>query len=87
MGVLSTVSGVSTIVLWPLAVVNAVEGGSTIEGAVGLVAGLGITFYFFGSPIPYVQAQDFISLGFGYGLTGAVYWASTEVYNKFDKST
>lgn len=88
-GIENSATSVSTIVLWPSAIMNDVKNKETVKALIGTAVGGGAAYYVFGSPVPIVQkfadapAQEFIDLAFMYGTVGVGYWASTSIYQNY----
>lgn len=79
---MSTVEAVHTIALWPLAVVSDMQTDPLTAVAGGAVA-VGVPFYLFGNPVPLVQNQEFVTLGFAYGIGGVGYWTTKTLKTKY----
>lgn len=77
--------GVTTIVMWPSAVMNDVSDKNFLQAAGGLAVGGGAAFYLFGSPVDILRkfanapGEEFIDAAFFYGTVGVGYWASSEL--------
>jgi hypothetical protein len=77
--------GVTTIVLWPSAVMNDVGNKNFLKAAGGIAAGGGTAYYFFGNPVDILRkfasapGEEFIDAAFFYGTVGVGYWATSEV--------
>lgn len=88
-GVVSTVHGVNTIVLWPVAIVKDFQNKDTMPKAVaGAVVGVGAGYYLFGNPVPVVErlaTGDFVTGAFYYGTVGTGYWAASSLYDELSK--
>lgn len=84
--------GVTTIVLWPSAVMNDVEQKNYLAAAGGLAVGGGAAYYFFGNPVEIVRkfasapGEEFIDAAFFYGTVGVGYWATSELVASMKKN-
>jgi hypothetical protein len=81
-GVISTTEAVTTIALWPLSVVKDMSTDPVTAVAGGAVA-VGVPYYLFGNPVPLVQNQEFVTLGFAYGIGGVGYWTTKTLKMKY----
>jgi hypothetical protein len=84
--------GVTTIVLWPSAVMNDVEQKNYLAAAGGLAVGGSVAYYFFGNPVEIVRkfasapGEEFIDAAFFYGTVGVGYWATSELVASMKKN-
>lgn len=81
-GAVSTVEAVHTIATWPIAIVTDMSTDPLMALAGGAVA-VGVPYYLFGNPVPLVQSQEFVTLGFAYGIGGVGYYATRTAKMKY----
>jgi hypothetical protein len=84
--------GITTIVMWPSAVMNDISSKKFIEAAGGMAVGGGAAYYFFGNPVEIVRkfasapGEEFIDAAFFYGTVGVGYWATSELVASMKKN-
>lgn len=86
----NSTKGLSTIILWPSAVMNDVTNKDIASLAAGLTLGAGGAYYLFGNPITIVKkfasapGEEFMDAAFFYGTVGVGYWAGSTIVQKKD---
>lgn len=84
--------GVSTIVLWPSAVMNDVSKKNYVAAGAGLAVGGGAAVYVFGNPIEILKkfasapSEEFIDAAFFYGTVGVGYWGASTIVENYKSS-
>ena len=81
-----SVGAIYTIATWPVQGLTLMSTDST-TAAVGLAVGIGAAWYLIGSPIPAIQAQDWMTVAMGYGVAGVGYYAGTMAVAKYNSSS
>jgi hypothetical protein len=81
-GFFATAGAIHTIATWPIAIVSDMS-VDPLMAIVGGAVAVGVPFYLFGNPVPLVQNQEFVTLGFAYGIGGVGYWATRELKMKY----
>ena len=90
--IINSTHGVTTIVMWPSAVMNDISSKKFIEAAGGMAVGGGAAYYFFGNPVEIVRkfasapGEEFIDAAFFYGTVGVGYWATSELVASMKKN-
>jgi hypothetical protein len=88
----NSTNGVTTIVLWPSAVMNDVSAKNFAKAGAGLAVGGGAAYYLFGNPLDIVKkfasapSEEFIDAAVFYGIVGVGYWGTGEIVDKYSSS-